>query len=73
MSYRYLCTKQNADGTFDEVGMNNRTIISGYKSWSTALRYGVRRWAGEGRCVRVEVYYGDNVQGRCIEVFHTVT
>ena len=73
MSYRYLCTKQNPDGTFDEVGMNNRAIISGYKSWSTAFRYGIKKWAGDSHCIRVEVYYGDNVQGKPIEVFHTCT
>jgi hypothetical protein len=48
-------TKQNADGSYDEVGMNNRCIISGYKTFRNAFKYGINPF-GNGKTVRVEVY-----------------
>jgi hypothetical protein len=71
MGYIYICTKQSPDGSFDQVGSTNRTVVSGYKSWQSALRYGIRPWAGKDKCVRVETYY-NTVHGNPIDVFHTV-
>jgi hypothetical protein len=50
-----IVTKQNADGTFDEVGMNNRTIIGPYKRLSTILKH-ADEWAGPNKTIRVELY-----------------
>jgi hypothetical protein len=52
---QYIVTRQNADGTYDEVGMRNRTVVSGYKTYAGALRYAIKPF-GQGATVRVEVY-----------------
>lgn len=67
----YLVTKQNADGTYDEVGMNNRCIISGYKTYKNAFKYGINVF-GNGKTCRVEVYNG-SIHQNPADVFHTVT
>jgi hypothetical protein len=36
-----IITRQNADGTYDEVGINNRMLRSEYKSIKSLLRYGI--------------------------------
>lgn len=41
-----LVTRQNENGTFDEVGMNNRRIYREYQSVRSALRYAARDWVG---------------------------
>lgn len=68
----YICaivTKQNADGTFDEVGMDNRTIVGNnfgkkrYKSVQTLVHYGLPNgWKGRHN-LRIECY-------RCGELLH---
>jgi hypothetical protein len=68
----YIVTRQNTDGTFDEVGSNNRTVITGYKSYQSAMRYAIKPFA-QGRVVRVEVYHNDNVHRTPDETFHTDT
>jgi hypothetical protein len=50
-----LVTRQNPDGSYDEVGMNNRTIFEG-KSYPQILRK-ISAWA-KGRTVRIEEYSG---------------
>lgn len=35
---KVIVTKQNADGSFDEVGMNNRSIFSQFKTKIGAFR-----------------------------------
>jgi hypothetical protein len=50
---KYLVTRQNPDGSYDEVGMNNRTIFEG-KSYPQILRK-ISAWAN-GRSVRIEEY-----------------
>ena len=52
---KLILTRQNFDGTYDEVGMNNRTVISGYKTMRNAIKYRVLPF-GQGRPVRVEEY-----------------
>lgn len=69
---KYLVTRQNTDGSFDEVGMNNRTIVSGYKTYRNAFRFGINPF-GRGRVCRVEVYYGGNIQQNPHDRFHTCT
>lgn len=68
---KYLCTRQRADGTYDEVGTTNRCIISGYKTYKNAFKYGINVFGG-GKPVRVEVY-GDNIFGTPLETFTTLT
>ena len=53
----YIITKQNADGSYDEVGMRNRTLITGYKTMAGALRYGIEPFA-RGCIARVEIFRG---------------
>jgi len=59
---KYIVTKQNDDGSYDEVGTNNRCIISGYKTFRNAFKYGINPF-GNGKTVRVEVY-GNNIFGK---------
>ena len=63
----YLVTKQNADGSYDSAGMNNRCIISGYKTFRNAFKYGINPF-GNGKTVRVEVYAG-SVLGKPLGVY----
>ena len=72
MSYRYIVTKQNKDGSFDEVGMNNRTIIDGLSTYGRTFRHRINPF-GNGKVVRVEVYYGSNIYGKPIETFVSAT
>jgi hypothetical protein len=57
---RIIYTRQNPDGSYDDVGMNNRGITSNYKTTNGFLRYGVPT-NFYGHNVRLEVFYGDNV------------
>lgn len=68
---KYLVTRQNADGSYDEVGMNNCYIVSGYKTYKNAFKYGINPF-GNGRKVRVEVY-GDNIHTKPFDVFEVQT
>lgn len=50
-----IVTKMNDDGTFDNVGMNNRAPVS-----HLTTENGIMRWAREyarGKTFRVEFYY----------------
>lgn len=49
-----IITRARLDGSFDEVGMNNRTIIEG-KSRKDLQKKAVKY--GNGSPVRVEFYY----------------
>ena len=50
-----IVTKQNNDGTYDEVGMNNRALFSQYKTISGAIRYGAKPFA-RGKPCRIEFF-----------------
>jgi hypothetical protein len=50
-----IVTKQNPNGTYDEVGMNNRALFSQYKTISGAIRYGAKPYAN-GKPCRVEFF-----------------
>lgn len=55
---KFIITRSNSDGTFDEVGMNNRYVTGGYKTLRTLIRYGIPMpWKLAG--VRIEHYSGD--------------
>jgi hypothetical protein len=59
---KFIITRQNSDGTFDEVGMNNRYVTGGYMSQRTLIRYGIpMHWQLAG--VRIEGYKRDSVLG----------
>lgn len=64
---KYIVTRQNDDGSYDEVGMNNRCIISGYKTFRNAFKYGINPF-GNGKRVRVEVY-GESVHSKPLGVY----
>lgn len=64
-----IVTKRNADGSYDEVGMNNRALFSHYKTKQGLLRYGVKPFAN-GRTCRVEIYYGDDIHKIPSEVIY---
>jgi len=50
---RAIITRPRADGSYDEVGMNNRTLTKEYKTKEGLLRYGLPSWTG---VLRVEIY-----------------
>lgn len=47
---RFIVTKQNVDGSYDEVGMRNRIPCHGHKEAADAAKV----WMREGHKVRVE-------------------
>lgn len=61
---KIIVTKQNADGSFDNVGTNNRAIFSGYKTLKNAIKFGALPYAN-GKVIRVEVYPGGNIYTEC--------
>jgi hypothetical protein len=56
-----IVTAARPDGTFDEVGMNNRTVVGPYRRdfyiWRAARAY------GRGRPFRIEFFRGDRIYG----------
>ena len=50
---RAIITRPREDGSYDEVGMNNRTLTKEYKTVERLLRYGLPHWEGT---LRVEIY-----------------
>lgn len=59
---QYIVTRRNEDGTYDNVGMNNRGLFTNYRTLAGALRYAVKPFA-RGGMVRVEIFNG-TVYGR---------
>jgi hypothetical protein len=57
---KIICTRQNKDKTYDEVGMNNRYLTSKYTTTNGFLRHGIRT-DYFGNNIRLEVWYGDNI------------
>jgi hypothetical protein len=53
---KFIVSLRKADGSFDEVGMNNRYITTGYKTLSGLVRHGISK-VGKDRGYRV---YNDN-------------
>jgi len=69
---KYLITRQNADGTYDSAGMNNRMIVSDYKTYRNAFKYAINPF-GRGRMCQVEVYHGSIQAPKPHNTFYTVT
>lgn len=61
---KIIVTKQNANGTYDSVGMSNRALFSEYKTLRGAIKYGARTFANN-RPFRVEVYPSGNIYDEC--------
>lgn len=58
-----IVTRQNPDGTFDEVGMNSRYITGTYVSVDSLLRrHKLPNW-WKGSEVRYEFYFGESISG----------
>lgn len=60
-----IVTRANLDGTFDQVGTNNRTIVEASRLVNL-LRH-ARAYAGD-RAVHVEVFYSDRIYDEADEV-----
>jgi hypothetical protein len=50
---KVILTRQNPDGSYDEVGMNNRRLHSHYKTVQGALRYALKSATPDWRGVTV--------------------
>jgi len=50
-----IITRQNKDGTFDNVGMNNKMITGEYKTKKNLLRYGIPEHFKKHTC-RIELF-----------------
>ena len=61
---KIIVTKENADGTYDDVGTNNRVLISGYKTLKNAMKFGVKPFANN-KPIRVEIYPHGNIYVEC--------
>lgn len=61
---KIIVTKENADGSFDNVGTNNRALFSNYKTLKNAIKFGAVPYA-DGKKIRVEVYPTDNIYAEC--------
>lgn len=59
-----IVTKQNPDGSYDEVGMNNRTVFEA-KTYQ-GLKTKARKWTD--RPFRMEIFRDNNIQQECKEV-----
>jgi hypothetical protein len=57
---KIICSRQNSDGSYDDVGMNNRFLTSQYNTVRGFIRYGIPT-SYYGNTLRLEVFYGDNV------------
>ena len=57
---KIIVTRENADGTYDDVGTNNRALISGYKTLKNAMKFGVMPFAN-GKSIRVEIFPHGNI------------
>ena len=56
-----IVTRQNNDGTFDSVGMDNRIVLGPHKNLQT-IKILAFQFAGS-RAYRIELYYGDSILG----------
>lgn len=46
---KFIVTRKNKEGSFDNVGMNNRYLTSKYKTLSGLIRYGIsEQWKRDG-------------------------
>jgi hypothetical protein len=57
---KIICTRQNKDKSYDQVGMNNRFLTSKYNTTNAFLRHGIRT-DYYGNNLQLEVWFGDNI------------
>ena len=53
---KVIVTRQNRDGSFDEVGMNNRALYSDLRTVGGVTRRARKRWPAGA--LRLEVFRG---------------
>ena len=58
---KFLITRQNKDGSFDEVGMTNRTLYSDLKTINGAARRARKLWPNAG--LRIEAFSAERFYG----------
>ena len=61
---KMIVTLQNDEGSFDECGMNNRMLVSGYLTVRNAFKFAVKPYA-KGRACRVEIWPSGNIYTPC--------
>lgn len=52
---KIICTRQNKDGSFDEVAGDNRFVAFNYKTTAGFIRHGIPK-SYRGHKLRIEVY-----------------
>ena len=68
-SVKIICTRQNENGSYDEVGMKNRCFTSKYATTSGFIRYGIPSQF-YGNRIRVQVWYGENIYRQSDKVIY---
>ena len=64
---RAIITRPNEDGSYNEVGMNNRTVTGQYKTKKGLLRYGIPdHFKGK---LRIELFHL-SILGNAYETFY---
>lgn len=63
---RAIVTRPNEDGSYDEIGTNNRMVTGVYKTLKNLVKFGVPFWKGK---LRVEVY-ADSIHQPAIKVIY---
>ena len=59
---KVIVTRRNSDGTYDEVGMNNRALFSQYRTIAGAMRYAAVPFS-KGRRTRIEFFTDSGIYG----------
>jgi hypothetical protein len=65
-----IITRANPDGSFDEVGMNNRTVTKSYKTRRGLFNYGLPE-NFRGR-LRIEIFSDERFYGDPIEIMEVI-
>jgi len=68
---KIICTRQNKDGSYDEVGTKNRSLTSAYTTTNGFLRYGLPS-DYYGHRIRLQVWYGGNIYRKEDKVIYRV-
>lgn len=68
---KIICTRQNEDGSFDDVGTNNKFLTSHYKTVQGFIRYGIPETYRK-RNLRIEIYHDHNfyIAPPCRTIYH---
>lgn len=57
---RAIISRQREDGTYADVGMNDRTLTGSYKTINNIIRYGIPNHY-KGRQVRLELFHDGSI------------